>query len=275
MKNAIKKVVWIMLGVIVSIASGWVWGVITCVKSDSDSRQEDKKKIEGLNEEIEALKRENEYLKALPPSVEKRFEKIRNDLRDMVVGEEGNILAGVFTQAKALEELNGGSLSNEKYTEEQYCKLRVQFYECAERYCHDEYRKLNEFEETIALCLKAESNERLVFEGTYILKKIYVTRELIKMYREMLMLACDNLEFYRPETRPIFGISKGIDEKTRQDQIDALNRKMREFEDRIDAQKRDIVSNVLNQLDCSSTRRSVKKKSEYILPDLPEYRYSR
>ena len=57
MKNAIKKVVWIMLGVIVSIASGWVWGVITCVKSDSDSRQEDKKKIEGLNEEIEALKR--------------------------------------------------------------------------------------------------------------------------------------------------------------------------------------------------------------------------
>jgi hypothetical protein len=128
-----------------------------------------------------------------------------------------------------------------------FATLQSTFYRCVQSFCDDEYRELNEYEEDTALLLKGNTDELILIEGRYILKKISAIRELISMYREMLMLICNNLDLYRKGSRPVFQSSEVKDESMRK-KIDELNKRMSDIENRIHAQKGDIVSIALKEM---------------------------
>jgi hypothetical protein len=183
-----------------------------------------------------------------PLSTKKRFDIIREALKEKGETKESGLASRLFSQASSLKEadliLAKAGLGND---DPAFVTLQSTFYRCIESFCDDEYRALNEYEEDIALLLIGNTDELILIEGRYILKKISAIRELISMYREMLMLICNNLDLYSKGSRPVFQSPEVKDESMRR-KIDELNKRMSDIENRIHAQKRDIVSIALKEM---------------------------
>jgi hypothetical protein len=219
-------------------------------------------KIKSLKEEVAYLREENKSFKEKPLSAEKKFDIIRKELKLNGTFESvsGDVLSAVSSQVSLLNILSGDKCllkfgaKGEPVTYDlsdltgmQLGNLRQGFYECIEIFCNREYDGLNGCEEAVALLLIGNTDERLQKEGKYIFKKISAMRELVSMYREMLMLVCDNIRFYSKGSRPVFQCAKVKDENI-QKKIDELNKRMSDIENRIHAQKRDIVSIALKEM---------------------------
>jgi hypothetical protein len=182
-----------------------------------------------------------------PLSTEKRFDIIREALKEKGGTEESGLTSRLFSQASRLKEADLVLAKTGLGDDPAFATLQSTFYRCVESFCDDEYRALNEYEEDIALLLIGNTDELILIEGRYILKKISAIRELISMYREMLMLICNNLDLYSKGSRPVFQSPEVKDESMRR-KIDELNKRMSDIENRIHAQKRDIVSIALKEM---------------------------
>ena len=182
-----------------------------------------------------------------PLSMEKRFDIIREALKEKGETKESGLASRLFSQASTLKEADLELAKAGLSDGPEFATLQSTFYSCVENFCDDEYRALNEYEEDIALLLIGNTDELILIEGRYILKKISAIRELISMYREMLMLICNNLDLYSKGSRPVFQSSEVKDESMRK-KIDELNKRMSDIENRIHVQKRDIVSIALREM---------------------------
>lgn len=260
MKKMIKKIM-VVIGWIVL---GWLLGFISCTLvireiniMDNSSYET---KIKSLKEEVAYLREENKSFKEKPLSTEKKFDMIRKELKGTFESVSGDVLSAVSSQVSLLNILSDKCLikfgaKGEPVTYDlsdltgmQLGNLRQGFYECIEIFCNREYDGLNGCEEAVALLLIGNTDERFQKEGKYIFKKISAMRELVSIYREMLMLVCDNIRFYSKGSRPVFQCAKVKDENI-QKKIDELNKRMSDVENRIHAQKRDIVSIALKGTD--------------------------
>lgn len=262
MKKMIKKII-VVIGWIVL---GWLLGFISCTLVIREINIKDNSsyetKIKSLKEEVAYLREENKSFKEKPLSAEKKFDIIRKELQLNGTFESvsGDVLSAVSSQVSLLNILSGDkcllkfgakgepvTCDLSDLTGMQLGNLRQGVYECIEIFCNRKYDGLNRCEEDVALLLIANTDERLQKEGMYILKKISAMRELVSMYREMLMLVCDNIRFYSEGSRPVFQCAKVKDENI-QKKIDELNKRMSDIENRIHAQKRDIVSIALKEM---------------------------
>ena len=117
------------------------------------------------------------------------------------------------------------------------------------------YDVLSQYEEDVTLLLMGNSDARIKSFGMYFLKKISAIRQLVTMHREMLTLVCDNIKFYRKGREPVFGSAK----ESERTEVDALNKKMEEIRNRIDAHRRDIVSIVLKEINDKDQENKAKE----------------
>lgn len=259
MKKMIKKII-VVIGWIVL---GWLLGFISCTLVIREINIKDNSsyetKIKSLKEEVAYLREENKSFKEKPLSTEKKFDMIRKELKGTFESVSGDVLSAVSSQVSLLNILSDKCLIKfgakgesvicdlSDLTGMQLGNLRQGFYESIEIFCNREYDGLNGCEEAVALLLIGNADERLQKEGKYIFKKISAMRELVGIYREMLMLVCDNIRFYSKGSRPVFQCAKVKDENI-QKKIDELNKRMSDIENRIHAQKRDIVSIALKEM---------------------------